>query len=105
MDTDEAQANPEKCREVEENLRLAKLDIVTLKRENIQLRHINKTQIELNSKAIKHIESEHLRAIKVFIDEHNKALQEISRLMKENQLVKAREEVIIATMDKEKRGQ
>ena len=63
MDTEETQANPEKCREVEEDLRSAKLDIVTLKRENIQLRHINKTQIELNSKAMKHIESERSKCL------------------------------------------
>jgi hypothetical protein len=66
------------------------------------LRHINKTQIESKSNAIKHIEMEHLRAIKMFEDQINKAVQEISRLMKENQLSTAREKVILATMDVEK---
>ena len=98
MDTEE-KLNPDKCREVKEDLRLAKLEIVILKRENNQLRNINKTQIESKSNTIKYIESEHLRAIKIFEDENNKAVQEIARLKKENQLSTAREKVILATMD------
>ena len=45
MDTEKAPTRPENHMEVEEDLRLAKLHIVTLKRENEHLRHINKTQI------------------------------------------------------------
>ena len=96
MDTEQAH---EKGMEIAEDLRLANMLVVTLKRENDQLRHINKTQIENNSQTIKHLQSEHLRAIKVFDGEHNKALQEISRLTKETQLMKAREQVLTATLE------
>ena len=50
MDTDQAH---EKGMEIAEDLRLAKMLVVTLKRENDQLRHINKTQIENNSQTKK----------------------------------------------------
>ena len=96
MDTEQAKINSIKLMEIEEDLRLSRLDVVTLKRESELLRHVNKTQTENHAKTVKHIEDEHLRAIKVFGDEHNKALNEISKLQNDVKLLKAREEVIAA---------
>ena len=99
MDT---QLDPEKYMEIEEDLRLARLEVGQLKRENELLRHINKTQTENHAKKVTHIEGENISAIKVFEVEYNKALKEIARLQKENHLLIAREEVITSVMDNEK---
>ena len=99
MDT---QLDPEKYMEIEEDLRLARQEVGQLKRENELLRHINKTQTENHAKKGTHIGGENISAIKVFEVEYNKALKEIARLQKENQLLIAREEVITSVMDNEK---
>ena len=98
MDT---QLDPEKYMEIEEDLRLVRLEVGQLKRENELLRHINKTRAENHAKKVKNIEAENIRAIKVFEVEHDKALKEISRLQR-NHLLKAREDVITAVMYNEK---
>ena len=50
MDT---QIDPEKYMEIEEDLKLARLEVRQLKRENELLRHINKTQTENHAKKVK----------------------------------------------------
>ena len=98
MDMELAQTDPEKYMQNEEDLRLARLEVGQLKRENELLRKINNTQTENHAKKVKHIEG----AIKVFEVEYTKALKEIARLQKENQLLIAREEVITSVMYNEK---
>ena len=110
MDTEQAQSNTtnaslttsENKMAIEEDLRLIRIEVAELKKPNDLLRHINKTQIENHAMILKHVEAEHLKSIKVFGDEHNKALQEISKLRNENHLLKARKEVISASYDLEK---
>ena len=52
-ETMDTQIDPEKYMEIEEDLKLARLEVGHLKRENELLRHINKTQTENHAKKVK----------------------------------------------------
>ena len=80
-----------------EELRLTKIENEELKVNIALVRQVNQRQLENHTYKIKDIESGHLKAMKVFGDEYNKALNEIAKLQNENYLFKAREEVLCST--------
>ena len=77
-ETMDTQIDPEKHMEIEEDLRLARLEVGQLKRENVLLRHINKKQTENHTKKVTNIEDENIRACEICVHGEDSSHNEIN---------------------------
>ena len=93
-ETKKVSATTEEYMELQEDLKLARKESSELKINITKMREINKTQNENHANTIKKLEALHLKAIKSFGEEFNKALNENAKLQNERDLLIAREEVL-----------